>query len=313
MGKIEYYTIFRWMREELHLAGAELECYAVINSLSLGDNWYMAGVKNLVQLLKKSEPTIISALKNLTDKGLIVKEPVVINNTKRNYYKAKKTFDEKETTFNDLSTPTFNDLSTPTFNDLSTPTFNDLSTPTFNDLSTINKENKKENKKGDNNKLLSPQKSRFKKPTIKEIAAYIEEKKFTFDAERFYDYYESKGWVVGKSPMKDWKAACRTWAAQRKSLIKEEDQEERSGLPAGLTEETWALRQEWMRKYVPRIAERISPEAFLSMQGKSHYNPEIFKDIIIEIENSDYNGDIAKEFIRFCDTDEYAKRLWSGE
>jgi predicted transcriptional regulator len=285
------------MREELHLAGAELECYAVINSLSLGDNWYMAGVKNLVQLLKKSEPTIISALKNLTDKGLIVKEPVVINNTKRNYYKAKKTFDEKETTLNDLSTPTLNDLST----------------PTLNDLSPINKVYNKENKKGDNNKLLSPQKSRFKKPTIEEIAAYIEEKKFTFDAERFYDYYESKGWVVGKSPMKDWKAACRTWAAQRKSQIKEEDQEERSGLPAGLTEETWALRQEWMRKFVPRIAERISPEAFLSMQGKSHYNPEIFKDIIIEIDNSDYDGDIAKEFIRLCDTDEYAKRLWSGE
>ena len=96
--------------------------------------------------------------------------------------------------------------------------------------------------------------------------------------------------------------------------IKEEDQEEEpSGLPAGLTEETWALRQEWMRKYVPRIAERISPEAFLSMQGKSHYNPEIFKDIIIEIDNSDYDGDIAQEFIRLCDTDEYARRLWSGE
>lgn len=31
------------------------------------------------------------------------------------------------------------------------------------------------------------------------------------DAESFVDYYTSKGWVVGKSPMKDWKAAIRTW------------------------------------------------------------------------------------------------------
>lgn len=29
--------------------------------------------------------------------------------------------------------------------------------------------------------------------------------------ERFWDFYESKGWLVGKSPMRDWKAACRNW------------------------------------------------------------------------------------------------------
>lgn len=291
MEDYNYYQVQGWMVNNLKLRGNELICYAIIYSFSQDEeSKFMGGVKYLCTWMNASEPTVISILDKLSQRGLIEPIKVITKTCKRVYYQVTK-------------------------DSLVRGNLKILSKVTKESLETLyyNNNNKETNKKGDNNKSLSPQKSRFKKPTIEEIAAYIEEKKFTFDAERFYDYYESKGWVVGKSPMKDWKAACRTWAAQRKSLIKEEDQEERSGLPAGLTEETWALRQEWMRKYVPRIAERISPEAFLSMQGKSHYNPEIFKDIIIEIENSDYNGDIAQEFIRLCDTDEYAKRLWSGE
>lgn len=58
---------------------------------------------------------------------------------------------------------------------------------------------------------------RFVKPTIEQIAAYCKEKGYDVEAERFFNYYESKGWVVGKSPMKDWKAAVRTWASNQKS------------------------------------------------------------------------------------------------
>ena len=52
---------------------------------------------------------------------------------------------------------------------------------------------------------------RFRKPTIEEIQAYCDERNNGIDAERFFDYYESKGWKVGKAPMKDWKASVRTW------------------------------------------------------------------------------------------------------
>ena len=51
----------------------------------------------------------------------------------------------------------------------------------------------------------------FSKPTLEEISAYCQERNNSVDAQRFFDYYEAKGWVVGKSPMKDWKAAVRTW------------------------------------------------------------------------------------------------------
>ena len=65
---------------------------------------------------------------------------------------------------------------------------------------------------------------RFVKPTIEEIRAYCSERNNTVDAESFYDFYESKGWVVGKSPMKDWKSAVRTWERSRNGQSKQYNQ-----------------------------------------------------------------------------------------
>ena len=59
---------------------------------------------------------------------------------------------------------------------------------------------------------------RFKKPTIEEIKAYCDERKNGINAEYFFNYYESKEWVVGKTPMKNWKAAVRTWEIKEKEF-----------------------------------------------------------------------------------------------
>ena len=54
---------------------------------------------------------------------------------------------------------------------------------------------------------------RFSPPARQDVADYCKEKGFSdFDVERFVDYYTSIGWMVGKSKMKDWKAAVRNWA-----------------------------------------------------------------------------------------------------
>ena len=52
---------------------------------------------------------------------------------------------------------------------------------------------------------------RFTAPTIEDVIAYCKERGNRVDPERFIDYYTSNGWKVGKNPMKDWKAAVRTW------------------------------------------------------------------------------------------------------
>jgi hypothetical protein len=52
----------------------------------------------------------------------------------------------------------------------------------------------------------------FEKPTIQEISDYCKERKNNIDAEKFYSYYESNGWMIGgKAKMKNWKAAVITW------------------------------------------------------------------------------------------------------
>lgn len=53
--------------------------------------------------------------------------------------------------------------------------------------------------------------ARAHRPTVEEVAAYCRERGNSVDAERFVDFYASKGWKVGNQPMKDWKACVRTW------------------------------------------------------------------------------------------------------
>lgn len=66
---------------------------------------------------------------------------------------------------------------------------------------------------GFNNKSL-PKKTkakRFVPPTVAEVTSYCQERGNRVNPEAFVDFYASKGWMVGKNPMRDWKAAVRTW------------------------------------------------------------------------------------------------------
>ena len=67
-------------------------------------------------------------------------------------------------------------------------------------LTTINK-----------NKEIKITNKYFKKPTVQDIDIYCTERQNKVDAFAFYDFYESKGWFVGKSKMKCWRSAVRNW------------------------------------------------------------------------------------------------------
>ena len=85
------------------------------------------------------------------------------------------------------------------------------------------KEKKRNNKEKEGNKKeainIIPLK-RFVPPTEDEVALYCIERRNHVNAQKFVDYYSSNGWKVGRNPMKDWKAAVRTW---EKSEITEKD------------------------------------------------------------------------------------------
>ncbi|HCT63886.1 MAG TPA: hypothetical protein DIC60_01175 [Lachnospiraceae bacterium] len=70
---------------------------------------------------------------------------------------------------------------------------------------------------------------KFKPPTVEEVQAYCTERKNNISAEKFVDHYMSNGWMVGKTPMKDWKAAVRKWEKNEISVGNSSSQKGTSG------------------------------------------------------------------------------------
>ena len=60
-------------------------------------------------------------------------------------------------------------------------------------------------------KQAKEKRTRFSAPSVDEVRGYCKERGNSIDAETFVDFYSSKGWKVGNSPMKDWQSAIRTW------------------------------------------------------------------------------------------------------
>lgn len=73
----------------------------------------------------------------------------------------------------------------------------------------------------------SPPAKRFTPPSVDEVAEYCTQRNNGVDAETFVNFYESKGWLVGKVKMKDWKAAVRTWERSRKQENTSFEQQEK--------------------------------------------------------------------------------------
>ena len=76
-----------------------------------------------------------------------------------------------------------------------------------NSIDKNSKDYKERNKKESRN---------FVPPTLQEVKAYCQERNNGINPQSFIDFYESKGWLIGKTKMKDWKAAVRTWEQRRK-------------------------------------------------------------------------------------------------
>lgn len=73
--------------------------------------------------------------------------------------------------------------------------------------------------------IIGKKNSNFQVPTVEEIQEYCISRNSTVNAQKFYDYYNSIGWVVGKHKMKDWKSAIRTWENNEKQFSKPKDNE----------------------------------------------------------------------------------------
>ena len=79
------------------------------------------------------------------------------------------------------------------------------------------KEKEKDNDKDKDKDSLSSTEPRLtaeereKKPSLEEVMSFSQEAGLNVDVQYFYNYYEANGWYIGKRPIRDWKAAVRSW------------------------------------------------------------------------------------------------------
>ena len=72
-------------------------------------------------------------------------------------------------------------------------------------------ESEKESEKEKEMKGARRARARFSPPSADDVSAYAAERGLDIDAAAFVDFYAAKGWKVGTSPMRDWRAAVRNW------------------------------------------------------------------------------------------------------
>lgn len=105
-----------------------------------------------------------------------------------------------------------------------TETENNLTKPNETE-DNLNLKNKNKNKtkeqdilKENSLKGVKEKRERFSPPSIEDVTAYCKERGNRVSAQTFIDFYTAKGWRVGNNPMKDWRAAIRTWE-QRDRIV----------------------------------------------------------------------------------------------
>lgn len=95
---------------------------------------------------------------------------------------------------------------------------------------TNNNDNNDNNENNDNKSISKGTSPTFKPPTVDEVKQYCKERNNNIDSEAFVNFYISKGWMIGKNKMKDWKAAIVTW---EKKSRQQQPQKKISNEPSG--------------------------------------------------------------------------------
>mgnify|MGYP004658576855 FL=1 len=204
-----YITIQGWMRTKLDLSGNELIAYALIYGFSQdGESVFSGSSQYISEWLGIDKKSALRLLKRLSEEGIVTKKEEFINGVKFCRYVANPNVTSGDETSPGVVTKHHRG--------------GDETSPNNNIYNTSNINIEKENicissVPSDNTYTREKQTNkRFVKPTVEEVDDYVRANGYQVDAESFVSFYESKGWRVGKEPMKDWKASVRYWNSTRK-------------------------------------------------------------------------------------------------
>ena len=211
MRKDGYVVVQPWMVTDYNLNGNKLLIYALIWGFSQDDqSCFYGSVSYIVEYFKLSKRAVLNLLGELEKDGLIRKWSETVNGRPTNRYAAlrpaacvsasdgcKKCTGEENAPVNNVH-----------------PDGCKKCTSTGAESAPKKENNNKSENKG-------PSATRFSPPTVEQVRAYFRERGVPpadakTEADKFVDRYEANGWIVGKTKMKDWKAAARNWLRNRK-------------------------------------------------------------------------------------------------
>jgi uncharacterized protein YdaU (DUF1376 family) len=105
------------------------------------------------------------------------------------------------------------------------PNKNNKKANNANALQTYSERNAKHKTLNNKHKTTNSVNKRFAQPTKEEAQKYFMERgcpTYSTEAQSFIDFYDAKGWMIGKNKMKDWKAAIRNWMKNYKQPINQQ-------------------------------------------------------------------------------------------
>lgn len=173
-----------WMRTEFDLKGGELISYALVHCFSQSNaGIYRGGVNYLASWIGCSYNTASKYLKSLVEKNLIIEHPGYENGVPFCNYS------------------------------INIDVLPQILGDSPSNIGDINRNGKEDI---DKDALYQKRTGRFQKPSLEDIRAYCIERNNKVDPDQFFNFYESKGWMVGKNPMTNWRSAIITWEKREK-------------------------------------------------------------------------------------------------
>lgn len=155
-----------------------------------GNIYLMFKQEDVQELMDISHATCVKAIKQLEAYELIYVVRQGLNRPNKVYIRKSK----KYTSHGSIKTIL--------------PEVQNLNTNNTNKSKTEMNETEKRKRAG---KPASSPRATFTPPTLEEVQAYCQDRGNNIDPESFLDFYASKGWMVGRNKMRDWKATVRTW------------------------------------------------------------------------------------------------------
>lgn len=181
IGNSNYILVPAFARTELNLTGNELLLYSLIYGFSQDGSSYFTGTLGYMsEWIGSSKSTVQRTLKSLIDKGFLEKDEVIVGGNSVPRYKALVSTGQNDHPLPKMGTPY----------------------PKWNE--TIPK-------MGTNNIYNNNNNINIYIPTLREVREYVGENDYSIDPEYFISYYSAKGWMLGRNPMTDWKAAVDSW------------------------------------------------------------------------------------------------------